>query len=383
MIGNGFPPVPLAEIARPVARTVEVIPGVAYRTIGVKWWGEGAYERESIDGSQTAARTLTTVRENDLIINKIWVRHGSTAIATAAVDGCSASGEFPTFELDRTRVEPRWLHWQTKTRDFWAKCDALSRGTSGKNRIQPERFLTIPVPLPPLAEQCRIVARIEALAAKIAEAHGLRQEAIEGVNGFVTSLHLHLSSPNVVPLDEYLTLDETRDPVELGQEYPQVGVRSFGQGLFAKGAVDSSQTTYKAFNRLYEGAIVLSQVKGWEGAIAGCPASLAGMFVSPEYRTFRCIPGKAEPKYLSAVVTTPWFWTQLKDATRGAGDRRERTRPEQFLQLKMPMPCIEKQRRAITILEKLEPIRQLQTETTTELDAILPAILDRAFRGEL
>ena len=87
MIGNGFPPVPLAEIARPVARTVEVIPGVAYRTIGVKWWGEGAYERESIDGSQTAARTLTTVRENDLIINKIWVRHGSTAIATAAVAG--------------------------------------------------------------------------------------------------------------------------------------------------------------------------------------------------------------------------------------------------------------------------------------------------------
>ena len=59
------------------------MPGVSYRTIGVKWWGEGAYERETIDGSQTAARTLSIVREGDLIINKILVRHGSTAVASA------------------------------------------------------------------------------------------------------------------------------------------------------------------------------------------------------------------------------------------------------------------------------------------------------------
>ena len=78
-----FPYACLSEIARPVSRTVPVMPGVSYRTIGVKWWGEGAYERETIDGSQTAARTLSIVREGDLIINKIWVRHGSTAVASA------------------------------------------------------------------------------------------------------------------------------------------------------------------------------------------------------------------------------------------------------------------------------------------------------------
>jgi hypothetical protein len=69
--------VPLGEIARPIAREVEVIPGRSYRTIGVKWWGEGAYERETIDGSQTATRTLSTVHDGDLIINKIWVTGGS------------------------------------------------------------------------------------------------------------------------------------------------------------------------------------------------------------------------------------------------------------------------------------------------------------------
>jgi restriction endonuclease S subunit len=153
----------------------------------VKWWGEGAYERETIDGSRTSARTLSVVREGDLIINKIWVRHGSTAIASPAVDGCAASNEFPTFALDETRVIPKWIHWQTKTRSFWAKCDALSRGTSGKNRIKPELFLTIKIPLPPLSEQRRIVARIEGLAAKINEARGLREKAAEEAEALITA----------------------------------------------------------------------------------------------------------------------------------------------------------------------------------------------------
>src|SRR4029077_12582869 len=115
--------VALGEVAKPVTRPVEVVIGRSYRTIGVRWWGEGAYEREPIDGSQTAAKTLSLVREGDLIINKIWVRHGSTAIASGAVDGCAASGEFPTFSLDSNRVLPRWIHWQTKTPTFWKKCD--------------------------------------------------------------------------------------------------------------------------------------------------------------------------------------------------------------------------------------------------------------------
>lgn len=174
-----FEKVSLSQIAQPIIRTIPVLPGSKYRTIGVKLWGRGAYEREIIDGTQTAAKTLTLVKENDLIINKIWVRNGSTAVASKAVDGCAASGEFPTFELDQTQVLPRWLHWITKDQIFWRQCDVLSQGTSGKNRIRPELFLTVEIPLPPLEEQRRIVARIEELVGKIEEAQRLRQETIE------------------------------------------------------------------------------------------------------------------------------------------------------------------------------------------------------------
>jgi type I restriction enzyme, S subunit len=189
--------------------------------------------------------------------------------------------------------------------------------------------------------------------------------------------------PSPIELSELLELNEQKEAIQTGQTYPQVGVRGFGQGLFAKEAVDGSQTTYKTFNRLYEGSLVLSQVKGWEGAIAVCPPALIDRYVSPEYRTFRCISGKLLPEYMSALVATPWFWRQLKSLTRGVGARRERTRPEQFLRMRISMPSLKRQEQALSMFKDLENMKRFQAETATELDALLPSVLDRAFKGEL
>jgi type I restriction enzyme, S subunit len=164
---------------------------------------------------------------------------------------------------------------------------------------------------------------------------------------------------------------------------PQVGVRGFGKGLFAKPAVIGGTTTYRAFNRLFPAALVMSQVKGWEGAIAMTPPDLVGYFVSPEYRTFRCREERCLPEYLAMLVPTEYFWGRLKDATRGVGARRERTRPEQFLNLRIAMPSLEQQRRAVEMFRPLSELQAFQADTARELDALLPAIVDKAFKAEL
>lgn len=127
----------------------------------------------------------------------------------------------------------------------------------------------------------------------------------------------------------------------------------------------------------------MSQVKAWEGAVAVCGKSLAGYFVSPEYRTFCFVPSEAIPSYFAAIVKTEWFWSRLKDATRGVGARRERTRPEQFLNIEIPVPDVVKQKEAAIIFEKIDSLKRLQAETSTEMDAMLPSILDKAFQGAL
>ncbi|MCO6455507.1 MAG: restriction endonuclease subunit S [Pirellulaceae bacterium] len=383
MSSNGWPEVPLSEVAVPVQRSIAVEPGKNYRTLGVKWWGQGAYERQTIDGSQTAATALNEVRENDLIINKIWVRHGSVGVVTPDVAGCCGSNEFPTFEFRGDRILPRWMHWYSKTRDLWVKCDMLSQGTSGKNRIRPEKFLTITIPLPSLEEQQRIVARIDHLAAKIEEAQEQRRRMNADIDALAASLHASLSKDRRVRMDLLVELHEERVPVEASEQYPQVGIKGFGGGLFPKPALAGTDTTYRHFNRLDAGMLVLSQVKGWEGAIAVCPDELARYFASPEYRTFRCIKGACDPLYLDTVVRSAWFRHLLQKATHGQGARRERTRPERFLTLELPMPEIDDQRRAARILSRLAESEPLKSHAAAACDALLPSILDRAFRGAL
>jgi type I restriction enzyme, S subunit len=171
--------VQLREIMVPIRRLENPLPGKIYRQLGVKLWGEGAYERESIDGCQTKYKTLSMVQEMDIVVNKIWARNGAVAVVPKDLSGCFVSGEFPVFSPVLEKLEPRWFHWLTKTKDFWRQCDEKSQGTSGKNRIRPEKFLEIEIPLPPVVEQRRIIARIEELAARIEEARELRRRAVE------------------------------------------------------------------------------------------------------------------------------------------------------------------------------------------------------------
>jgi type I restriction enzyme, S subunit len=86
---------------------------------------------------------------------------------------------------------------------------------------------------------------------------------------------------------------------------------------------------------------------------------------------------------MAAIVSSPWFYGKLTDLTRGVGARRERTRPEAFLEMKIPMPTVERQRFALRVFEKLGALKKMQSETSAELDALMPSILSKASRGEL
>jgi type I restriction enzyme S subunit len=94
---------------------------------------------------------------------------------------------------------------------------------------------------------------------------------------------------------------------------------------------------------------------------------------------------QAIPDYLSALFSTPYFYSKLKDLSRGVGGRRERIRPELFIELEIPMPDIQRQRIAVKIFSKFPTLRAAQAETEKELRlrTLKPSILDKAFNGEL
>jgi type I restriction enzyme, S subunit len=372
---QAWPQVCLSDVLTQVQRDEAPVSGKNYRQIGVRLWGQGAYERESIDGSQTQYAKLFEARAGDIVVNKIWARNGSVAVVSDALNGTWGSTEFPLFEPDRARLNPRWMHWITRAPWFWSACDEHAQGTSGKNRIKPDQFLGIEIPLPPLDVQKNIIARIDTIQQQLQATAKLRISIEDQLQSLFLSLH-H-DSGTTSKLGDLIELHEDKEKVQPSESYLQVGVRGFGGGLFPKAAVSGTETTYKLFNRLYTDAIVLSQVKGWEGAIAICPTALSGMYVSPEYRTFRCKPNLASPSYMQVVIQSQWFWKYLKEATRGVGARRERVRPEKFLAIELHMPSYARQEMIVSTLHALQNARRLRGDAQASIDAFLPSVLQK------
>jgi type I restriction enzyme S subunit len=383
-MNSTWPMVPLAEVLHLQRRWIKLDPTETYREIGIRSFGNGIFHKAPIQGSTLGNKRVLRIEPGDLVFNNVFAWEGAVAVAGPAESGRIGSHRFVTYTVNPAKATAEYLQLYFKTKQGREVLHKASPGSAGRNKtLGLDRFIRDCIPLPPVSEQRGLVDQVDALASKIEEAKALRLAANEAYRAFICSLHTQLADGRTVRMNDILDLHEDRVPVEAGKDYPQVGIKAFGEGMFPRGTVTAEQTTYKAFNRLYKRAVVLSQVKGWEGAIAVCPDELSERFASPEYRTFRSKPDQVLATYLAAVIPTPWFWQQLSGLTRGVGARRERIRPKLFLEMELPMPTIPNQERAVRMFDRVRDAQQEQTTISAEVDAMLPAILDRAFKGQL
>jgi type I restriction enzyme S subunit len=371
------------------------MPGTIYRQVGVKLWGQGAYERESMDGSQTRYAQLFRAEAGDIIVNKIWARNGSVAVVPESLTGCFASNEFPMFAPNRNALDSRWVHWLTKTPDFWSQCDEKSRGTSGKNRIRPEQFLQVEIPLPPLVEQRRLVVLIDELASQIAEATTIRRQAVE------ENQALLMTARRTVILDcegESVALEEVcsaiidnlhSNPTLSETGVPCVRSPDVGYGtLNLNSAQRTDEEEYR--RRTVRGEpqaddIVLVREGGGTGKCALVESeqrfSLGQRVMMLRPNSNRIVPRFFLHQLLSPLVQDE----QIAPLSKGSASPHLNISTLRKFGLKLPP--MQGQRRIAAKLDALQAevdaLKKLQTETATELDALLPSILDRAFKGEL
>ena len=89
--------------------------------------------------------------------------------------------------------------------------------------------------------------------------------------------------------------------------------------------------------------------------------------------------------YLYQYFQSPGYWEQIADEKKGTG--QPNLNGSKLQKLKVPVPPDAEQRRIVEHLDSLQAkadaLKRHQVETAAELDAMLPAILDRAFKGQL
>ena len=358
---------------------VEPEPEQIYKQITARLWGKGLTLRAKVPGSTIAAARQLRAQSGQFLVSRIDARHGAFGIVPDELGGALVSNDFPCFDIDARLVIPRYFEWYSRTSAFVDLCRRASEGSTNRVRLKENELLNMQIPLPTLDEQRRIVARLDRVAMLIGKAGRILERLDREAVLLTQSLHTHLSSEQGRPFGKFIELWEDKETVEAETYYPQAGIKGFAAGLFTKASVKGSETSYRAFNRLHEGLLVVSQPKGWEGAVALCDQALAGWFVSPEYRTFRCREGQLLPHYLGMLIRTPWFQTQLTQLTRGQGARRQRLRPEMLLVMETKMPSVGAQAKALRIADRCTSLRSLREMTAGDLNAFIPAMLREVF----
>ena len=376
----GWPVVALGQVAKRVQRSEAPQPGTPYKQIGVRLWGQGAYQRETVDGSETKYPVFYRVQTDDIIVNKIWARNGSVAVVTADLHGSFGSAEFPTYEVDRTVLLPGWFAWFTKTPELWERCDSLSRGTSGQNRLRPERFLEVRIPIPPIDEQRRIVAKLDKVAALAAERSKVIEAAERDAKAMLSNAFRQLiDGAPYRPMAEVAPL--VRRPVEIepDQSYPELGVRSFGRGTFHKPALDGSKLTWQKLFLIQEDDLVFSNIKAWEGAFAVAKPEDHNRVGSHRYLT--CVP-------VAGAVTAGfvWFYLQSQEglekvaaASPGSADRNRTFGQKALGAIKVPVPPIDRQRWFDRLQRLINQLEIMRGSARQDVEALLPSMLHQTF----
>jgi type I restriction enzyme, S subunit len=179
----------LGEVLTLVERDEKVDASKEYRLLGIRLEGQGPFLRETVMGTQTSATKLFRVAKGDFIYSRLFACRGAFGVITQELDGCYVSGEFPTFVPVPEKVDVEFLKYWFRLPSVIATVDADCSGSTPltRNRFKENFFLALEIPLPPLVEQRRVVARIEELAAQIHEARTLRHQAAEEAEALTTA----------------------------------------------------------------------------------------------------------------------------------------------------------------------------------------------------
>ena len=140
---------------------------------------------------------------------------------------------------------------------------------------------------------------------------------------------------------------------------------------------------YPRLTRLRARDFVYPKLMAWEGALGVVPAECDGCVVSTEFPVFEISEDRVFHEVLDTYFRMPSVWPEISGASLGTNVRRRRLNPKEFLDYKIPLPSRETQLTLRKVRAEAGALKRLQVETAIELDALLPSILDRAFKGDL
>ncbi len=388
--------VPLGRVIRHRKEFIRIDDLESYKRCRVQLHAHGVVLRDIVSGLEIKTKKQQVCRAGEFLVAEIDAKIGGFGIVPDDLDGAIVSSHYFLFQIDDAVLNRRFLDFFIRTPAF--RDQVLAQGSTNYAAIRPNDVLRYEIPLPLLEEQRRIVARIKELAAKIEEARGLRrQAAIEAEELVSTAISTFFSKGIekgwlVGQLGDYL-IDDCYGTSEKTND-DESGTPILRMGNIQNGRLDLSDLKYlhlsekdRAKLLLAPGDILVNRTNSAE-LVGKCAVFyLDGEYAFASYLIrLRADTMRAEPRLVASYINSPrgraYMFSERKQMTGQANVNATKLKA-----LPIALPPLAEQRSMVAYLDDLEAkvnaLKCLQAETAAELDAILPSILDKAFRGSL
>lgn len=176
-------------------------------------------------------------------------------------------------------------------------------------------------------------------------------------------------------------LSQVEDIVMINDKviYKQVTVRMHNNGLVIRKECTGNEIKTKKQYRVRAGQFVISRIDARNGAMGLVPIELDDAIVSNDFPVFNINIQNLDPVFFNFFASTESFTEDCRAKSKGTSNR-QRLKEENFLEIEVPLPQIEEQRK---IVEKIESIKNrvmeinvLQSATEQRLGSAIHSLID-------
>lgn len=384
--------VPIGEILKYLDEKVVFDDMAEYITITVKRRHGGLEAREKLFGHEIKTKKQYRLHRGAFIISRVQCWHAAYAIVPDDIpENMIASQNYDQFEIS-PKVDRRFFWWLSHSPQFIETVRSSASGVVIEKLVfNRDAWLQKTIPIPPLDEQRQIVAHIESLAARVNEAQSLREEADIETQAYINSALNHL-----LVAKEHWTTKAIADvsTMSTGTTPPSQRIDYYGGDMqwYTPGDLSFEKELGKSTRTVSDIAIKENKVRIFQpGTIL--LVAIGGTLGKVSLARTPCSSNQQITGILFNEDIFPdygfWWMRRLYHDLRNAAPQA--TLPiinqRRIGEFEISYPSYDEQRRISEYLDdlqsKINSLRNLQSETEKELNAILPSVLDKAFKGEL
>jgi type I restriction enzyme S subunit len=340
----------------------------------------------------------------EVLVSRLNVHKNCTAIVAQHDEPILASTEFVA--LTPISIEPRYLQYCFQSQDTVQELTSLAQSaTRSHARIDPAEILKLKIPQPDGQVQLvvsdfldRETARIDSLIAEKQRMLALLEEKHTALISRVVTRGLNPNVPIKVSGHEWLGqipahwhVDRAKNLFMVRDERSEAGAEELLTVSHITGVTrraDKEVTMFEAddkagYKRCLPGDLAINTLWAWMGAMGISP--MEGI-VSPDYHVYQS-KGQLLPEYIGLLCRSRAFVAEVSRWSKGVWSSRLRLYPENFFEMRLPVPPHEEQRAIVQAVEADQRKANALSETLQQSIALAKerrsALISAAVTGQI